>query len=427
MSKAPSHSVSTWKCAAPPHSEPVVFDSEHDFMDHIKREHDVSFTNDIEELQVLADLSKHESSGGIDLNLLSECPLCSIPFHDGIDARYHIAEELVDSAVFQPLHGSSSISLAADSHEGGPRPSEIENDLMFPWSSWETGISQQTLDDFVAYKADFKVVPIPTDAEIVELAKVNEIIISKRLKRYEYVTGQDSTLKEMRDYIALRSLHVREPVVYTDFVWTPSYSRPYEQPVGENALVDRILDQYVTSKFDDNEQDFLPEGCLAELLTQDSVRRELQRDESIDYDDDIYADLVYFILQRARKIFAIAIVIDLEGEKLRLAMSGFKYSEIGDEYLPLNRNDQTELSCFSGKPWTRTKIRAFQSAQWAFLAPVFSRTRFKLDLEPEHILPFTWRSYDVKEGSFSHVFEVVIHPRHQNDPILSVSDSLYRL
>ncbi|KAI1079560.1 hypothetical protein F5B20DRAFT_581016 [Whalleya microplaca] len=48
----------------------------------------------------------------------------------------------------------------------------------------------------------------------------------------------------------------------------------------------------------------------------------------------------------------------------------------------------------------------FLEKQWQFLAPVFYKNdenNFMLDLEPQHILPFTWKSGTSKRGTFSEV------------------------
>jgi hypothetical protein len=185
------------------------------------------------------------------------------------------------------------------------------------------------------------------------------------------------------------------------------------------SLQDRIVEGYETGRFDNTPQSFLPESRVAELITRISIVEELEYEDS-DLENGEDNDLIDFIVKYAKKVFAIALIIDVSGTTLRVAMRNFKDYNFQDESLPLSKDALPGLPFFAKKPWTRLKTHNFLRDQWIFLAPVFSKTKFKLDLEPEHILPFTWVSNEAKDGTFSQVFQVKIHESHQEDLVLTV-------
>jgi hypothetical protein len=102
-------------------------------------------------------------------------------------------------------------------------------------------------------------------------------------------------------------------------------------------------------------------------------------------------------------------------------MKRFQENEFDDRCLPLKRDTMLALPCFQGKFWNKLRTHMFLQNQWTFLAPVFSKSQFRIDLEPENIFPFTWVSNDAKEGRFSTVYQATIHESHQEDPTWTVS------
>lgn len=192
----------------------------------------------------------------------------------------------------------------------------------------------------------------------------------------------------------------------------------------KRKLVDQIYDKYETSRFDPEEKHFLPEGCLDELLTLEVVIKELLDKDDLRPEElrlpEKKKDVVDFILSKAPKVFATAVVSGLRGKLLAVAMVKFHSIGFHDECLPVTEHDSKHLKMFQDL-WSNMTIRYFRQEQWRFLAPVFSRTNCKLDLKPGHILPFI-KKYDnnVKEGAFGRVYRVEIHPAHQKDPVLDV-------
>jgi len=198
-----------------------------------------------------------------------------------------------------------------------------------------------------------------------------------------------------------------------------------ELPRENLKLSDQILDKYVKSKFDHEVKQFLPGGCIDELVTLEAIIKEIvEKDQLKPGDLDLQEGsakkkVIDFIREKAKKVFAITVVSGLRGRDLGMAMFQFMGINFIDNSLPVKEGN---LSCFHcpASPWSRVRIHNFCREQWRFLAPIFSQQNFKVDLEPEHILPFIEKDNLVKEGAFGQVFPVEIHPAHQKDPVLNV-------
>jgi hypothetical protein len=182
------------------------------------------------------------------------------------------------------------------------------------------------------------------------------------------------------------------------------------------TLADLIVGSYAKGVFDNPPRDFLPQSFLSEFITGAAVAAELE--ENLDVDND--SDLVSFIVESAKRVFATAIISSIDGSNLYRLMKNCQADKFDDRCLPLKKETMLALPCFQGKFWNKLKIHNILHNQWVFLAPVFSKSQFKIDLEPEHIFPFTWVSNDAKEGTFSNVYQVTIHESHQEDPTWTV-------
>lgn len=80
-----------------------------------------------------------------------------------------------------------------------------------------------------------------------------------------------------------------------------------------------------------------------------------------------------------------------------------------DSALPVTKEHLYSLAYFAKKPWTKFRLHNFLRTQWSFLAPVFGKNKFKMDMDSDYILPFTWMNDQSKEGAFSRVFQVKVH------------------
>jgi hypothetical protein len=221
-----------------------------------------------------------------------------------------------------------------------------------------------------------------------------------------------------------------------------------------DPMSDKIMRCFRSSVFDRTTRDFAPKGSIDDVITRKSILMEMDVDDPTD-DDELLVDN---ILEKAKKVFAIAVHIGLDGSNLRKAMASFKSNGFADKDLPISYtmrenavnqpNDHAmdpsnthqvvarSRSSASGtnipasfdisrRPWNRGRIYNFFEAQWKFLAPVFSTDKFNHDLEPLCILPFVSKDSDIDKGSFGQVSKFEIHPDHFVDPKNPVRDSHY--
>lgn len=202
----------------------------------------------------------------------------------------------------------------------------------------------------------------------------------------------------------------------------------------DSSLGDQICQHFVQSRFDERRPPFLPDGCIESLITEGAISNEL-----FDEDDDPQTPekaLIRFVKEKAKKVFAITVCSGITGSELLKTVRFFKIAGFNDSHLPIEKAvtpGQYSSAWVYPFPfdrmaerrikriWNGWRINSFYTQQWAFLAPVFSKTEFQHYLSPDCILPFTWVNNIVKGGMFSQVYEVEIHPKHQEHPELTVS------
>ncbi|KAJ9148869.1 Kinase-like protein [Pleurostoma richardsiae] len=188
---------------------------------------------------------------------------------------------------------------------------------------------------------------------------------------------------------------------------------------GEARLADRILKSFVPGVFDSKPQNFVPEGCIKDLVTEGSVIIELRYLNSVWEVDNA---LVEYILRKAPKVFAIAVQTGLFGLELCMAMDKFRKCDFGDSGLPIREraapSDATigklKLSAFMPKTlWTDLRLYNFYDHQWTYLSPVFAKGDREMILHPHHILPIIEVDHcTTQHGTFSDVRQVIIHDQH---------------
>ncbi|KAK1445830.1 tryptophanyl-tRNA synthetase [Colletotrichum melonis] len=202
-----------------------------------------------------------------------------------------------------------------------------------------------------------------------------------------------------------------------------------------SSLGDRICQHFVQSRFDERSPPFLPDGCIESLITEGAISNEL-----FDEDDDPQTPekaLIRFVKEKAKKIFAITVCSGITGSELLKTVRFFRIAGFNDSHLPIEKavtpGQYSSAWVFPfpfdrmaekriKRIWNGWRINNFYTQQWAFLAPVFSKTEFQHYLSPDCIFPFTWVNNIVKGGMFSQVYEVEIHPKHQEQPELTVDD-----
>ncbi|KAF4441595.1 hypothetical protein F53441_11999 [Fusarium austroafricanum] len=172
--------------------------------------------------------------------------------------------------------------------------------------------------------------------------------------------------------------------------------------------------------------EYLPEGDIDELITEDLVREQLR----ICVGKQPDASLVKFIVTDANKIFALTCSV-LEGEKIYKAMQAFKAHGFNNKCLPVELgtkkpryiNVRSHPGAFKDKSiWNASRSSEFFDKQWRFLSPVFDDTRFIRDLDQRLILPMTQVNDQIKEGTFGDIYQVKINRKHLDESLLKRND-----
>ncbi|TVY81364.1 putative L-type lectin-domain containing receptor kinase VI.1 [Lachnellula suecica] len=176
---------------------------------------------------------------------------------------------------------------------------------------------------------------------------------------------------------------------------------------------------------------FIPVDSLEDLLSVDTITAELEGYQLDSTTTGSNQHLAQLISINASKLFAILVCLGL-GESIRQ----FLDEDITDKDLPFKRLDETEttgtpkkrlcsrlrrnkpIKCMES--WGRQRIRNFDREQWYVLAPVFNNCEDvgvpHYDFGKNQVLPFLKdgeQSDQVKEGGYSTVWEIKIHPAHQ--------------
>ncbi|RSL39146.1 hypothetical protein CEP53_014279 [Fusarium sp. AF-6] len=215
-----------------------------------------------------------------------------------------------------------------------------------------------------------------------------------------------------------------------------------EEPHERDDLSLRIRDALIFSVFDDPSGYFLPNGSIDNLITKDSVYKELRAEPSLLAEDKAELEsLVEFVLVSARKLFATTLLIGNSGHELQSRMKWFQDKDITDDSLPLQMswwekncwyetaNNGSghigEISIDLRELWKYDEFVDFFFQQHRFLAPVFSDTGLSYDFELETILPFTERDPDVKADRFGMTTQYRIHERHINQHTMDAGRPYY--
>jgi hypothetical protein len=141
---------------------------------------------------------------------------------------------------------------------------------------------------------------------------------------------------------------------------------------------------------------FIPEGLVDELVSPEVVRRAFKIGEPSDKEQL----LIDFVLERARRVFAVAVWAKVD---VKRAMGWFKHNDIDDLKLPIK---------VQTSEWKSRWRSEFYDEQWRFFAAVFVTTSFSHDFDEARVLPFTSMSSVSDEGAFGEVYKVTVHQNH---------------
>jgi serine/threonine protein kinase len=162
-----------------------------------------------------------------------------------------------------------------------------------------------------------------------------------------------------------------------------------------------------------NRKFFLPISVLEALVTEDAIERELRG--TIPTFASERPHLPSQIAQTSRKLFAILAYLG-KGSLI----TAFLDEHITDSDLPLEaplalvgQENQGMLSKVFANRRSRD-INDFCRVQWYFLAPIFDRLHKHYELDDNVVLPFIKNEESsAQQGGYSEVWEVKIHPAHQ--------------
>ena len=196
-------------------------------------------------------------------------------------------------------------------------------------------------------------------------------------------------------------------------------------PHAEEELNTVLREHSVKSQFGKRSDHFLPRGELDRLITRESIVAELEIEEG----EAEAENLIEFILQKAKRLFAIIVYIRLP--KLGDAMLLFQKNKYDDERLPIEEwtkeafeanlleNTEHPFIVMQGIVkrkkdciWSKGYIYDFQKRQWEFLAPMISTEETNDCHNTNVILPFTTQHSNLAEGSFGVVSKYEIHRDH---------------
>ena len=149
------------------------------------------------------------------------------------------------------------------------------------------------------------------------------------------------------------------------------------------------------------QQKFLPEGSLDHIFEQINLT-DILCDSSFQVEQHKLDSIIDVVSTEGRKVLAILADLKLEHALLRF----IEYGTL-DQTLPLVEEKRLE-SILS--PHERDD---FMKRQWEYFAHKFSQRMYSQRLSQEHVLPYIYQA-KIGGGSFSTVYDVLVHPKHQN-------------
>lgn len=149
------------------------------------------------------------------------------------------------------------------------------------------------------------------------------------------------------------------------------------------------------------QQKFVPEGALDQIFGEIDLM-DILCTSSFRFEQHKLDSIIDVVSTEGRKVFAILADLRLEHALLRFIEYG-----ILDRILPIVEEKRLE-SILSPH-----ESEEFMRRQWEFFAHKFTQRMYSQRLSREHILPYTYQA-KIGGGSFSTVYDVTVHPTHQN-------------
>lgn len=144
---------------------------------------------------------------------------------------------------------------------------------------------------------------------------------------------------------------------------------------------------------------FVPEGDLASVFSTEALESALKEVE-FRIPDHKVVSTARLVIDEAQKILAICLELNVEHD-----LVNFIESDITDAVLPLGLSTLTGLV-------PDVAVR-FEELQWKYVAYRFRKGHYNRILPKPRILPYITQAH-IGGGGYSKVYEVSIHPAHQN-------------
>jgi len=169
---------------------------------------------------------------------------------------------------------------------------------------------------------------------------------------------------------------------------------------------------------------FIPQDTFKHLLKRHAVLDELEHSLSDDYlaMGEKRNEIVDFVMERARKLFAILTLIGKCKSILDFMLEGISDTDLPFQLSNIKTSENLLASHNSARiyrlftKWSNWDLQELSRFQWSLLAPVLElgHSPKHYDLQSNSILPFV--KYDEgnrKTGGYGSVWRVKIHPEHQ--------------
>ncbi|CAJ2513010.1 Uu.00g011290.m01.CDS01 [Anthostomella pinea] len=196
------------------------------------------------------------------------------------------------------------------------------------------------------------------------------------------------------------------------------------------TLRDAVKSHFVPERGD---KKFLPDHLIGQLVTRDAVKSAL---EDADLEETAVEDLVEYVLNHARRLFLILVLMTTRRDEKVSLLQHLKQNGIKDKYLPLRidfdkdeghwygvsmektepeTEPETEPSrrkFLAKELWEDNDGHCFNPYQWNLTAPVFG-PKFRYEFHPDRTLPYLLvPEKPASSGFFGEVSRFEIHPEH---------------
>ena len=169
--------------------------------------------------------------------------------------------------------------------------------------------------------------------------------------------------------------------------------------------VAQLRRQILTLRVQNSEfRHFVPEEKLASVVTKERVTQIVSQLVPLESKDEV----IRFIINGARKVFSILILVDYVGHISQFITRDQMQRRPIDNLLPLRTNAlRNTLN-------DEIVVTQFYEKQWEFCAPVFFREIMPRALEVPTILPYL-SDISIASGSYGTIYKINIHDCYRPD------------